>query len=60
MPNPWVQWLLLITKTELHHSVIQILEEHGIEMPNRQLDVHLHSAAGQVATAGAEAASQRR
>jgi potassium efflux system protein len=45
--------LLLGTKTELHYSVIDILEQHGIEMPYRQLDVHLRSAAGQVPTAGA-------
>jgi small-conductance mechanosensitive channel len=48
--------VLLATKTELHHAVIEILEGHGVEMPYRQLDVHLHSAAGQVPPTGAEGA----
>lgn len=38
--------VLLRTKTELHYSVIDILDEHGVEMPFRQLDVHLRSGAG--------------
>ncbi len=48
--------LLLPTKTELRQSVIEILDGHGVEMPYRQLDVHLHYAAGQVLAEGAEAA----
>jgi small-conductance mechanosensitive channel len=45
--------VLLATKTELHHSIIEILDEHGVEMPYRQLDVHLHSAAGPASSKGA-------
>jgi small-conductance mechanosensitive channel len=48
--------VLLSTKTELYHSVIEILGEHGVEMPYRQLDVHLHAAAGQLPPGGGQAA----
>lgn len=44
--------VLLTTKTELHYAVIDILEEHGIVMPYRQLDVHLRSRAGEMPEAG--------
>jgi small-conductance mechanosensitive channel len=49
--------VLLSTKTEMYQAVIEILGEHGVEMPYRQLDVHLHAPAGQLSPEGAQAAS---
>ena len=44
--------VLLTTKTELYYAVIDTLAKHGVEMPYRQLDVHLRSAAGEAPAQG--------
>lgn len=47
--------VLLSTKTELHYMVLDTMEEHGIEMPYPQLDVHVRSAGGPNAATGTAA-----